>query len=566
MSESAHSAVRGPLEGALDAVLAQAKLFETALAAEACEQDFVGEFRIDLSTLMPDTKKAAKAFCQDAAARLAALAEIDEATGVPPRVFLRPSLEFLCARVSEAVLGDGQFGASDGGAGRTVALVFSSPNANKPLHLGHLRNNMLGMALSGLHEALGFRVVRYVVLSDWGIHICQAALAWSKWGGGSTPESSGRKSDAFVGDYYVRFHKEAGTQPDVESADGEMTPLQQEARALLRAADAGDGAAWTLKQRIVEWAWRGIEETHARIGSRFDVTLRERDMLPTSMGLIERGLKSGTCVRRADGSVYVDLPEIDTGEVTLVRSDGTPVVYTQLMGVHVYRYEHSKPDRVLLLLGHEWELGMDTIKKVLLRLGFAGAAALEPLHYGMVTLEDGKMKSREGRIVETDGLLDRVRDHLQEQQPELDRAKCETLALGLLKYHFLRIRRTLEAKYDERAIWEQSLPSWLGILAAIENAERAAAAPDPEDALQLNKSARAALRKLLAGMNALPAAVERAAVRREPSLVLRLLDDLVQHAARAELETRHFPHRREVCRAFAIVLRRGLAILNVPVP
>jgi arginyl-tRNA synthetase len=567
----------GPVERALADVLAGLPALRELLGADAvptvetCEQDKVGELKIDLGDGVPTTKAAAKAYCGAVAELLRGHPAIAEATAIPPRVFVRPSLPFLREAVTGAVLADPDgYGRSGVGAGRHVALVFSSPNANKPLHLGHLRNNFIGMALSGLHAATGHRVTRVCVLSDWGIHICQAALAWSKWGDGRSPEDPGVKGDRFVGDWYVRFHQEvararrAAELPETSSDDDEVIALEREAHDLLRAADAGDGRAFALVQRIVGQAWRGIDATHRRIGTTFDVVLRERDWLPTSMGLIERGLRLGTCVRRADGSVYVDLPEIDTGEVTLVRRDGTPVVYTQLMGVHVYRYEHLRPDAVLLLLGHEWELGMDTIKKVLLRLGFAGASALEPLHYGMVSLSGGKMKSREGTVVETDGLIDRVRDRFAAADPALAGSAADTLAVALLGYHFLRIRRTIEARFDEDLIWTKSWPGFVRILRTMAAADAAAA--DACERPPPNRAMQTAWRKVLLGVNSLPQVLVRALCGREPSIVLRVLDDIASHAEHTGLADRGGTEWSAARHALGTALRRGLVAVGIRWP
>lgn len=563
----------GPAERALGSALASllgtpGNPTQGEILLEPTTKPVVGDFRFDLRPFLGAAAEE-KARCQDLARLVSGLEGVEKATAIPPRIYIKVESAFLHGHVVPAILRDpGTYGSEEAGKGLTAIVTFSDPNANKPLHLGHLRNNFIGMALAGLLSAQEYSVERHATLSDWGIHICQALLAYMKWGAGATPEDAGVKGDHFLGRYYVMFHNENQKQKPLPSGDSSDYPagqtesaptkLEAEAAALLRRMQEGEDALLRLNRRLTEWAEAGIGETYARIGTRFDAVFRELDTLPVAERVIEAALAGGLCHRRGDGSVFVDLGKDGLGEVTLIRKDSTPVVYTQMMGIDVLRFER-RLDKVLSIFGREWETGATGYVEVLRRFGYEWVPKYEPVYYGMVRLPEGRMKSREGKIVSADELIDQMRDRLATQPgswgANLPETEPETLAVGLLKYYFLRVRRTEDLLYDERRLWERALPAFAAI---VEAAAPRAEAPMREPMLPPSEP----LRLLLLHLNAFPRALRRALEAREPAEVVRFLEELSLKLKACRSQGTP----PEVIKAAAIVTRRGLSVLNIDLP
>lgn len=548
----------GPLERGMSEVLhGRARGGEVpaeevaAVRFEACPRSKVGDVRLDLQPLLGEGAATAER-CQEAARELSSLPEVEQATAVPPRVYVLSDLGFLRECVTEAVLRQREtFGSGDEGGGRKALVSFSSPNANKPLHLGHLRNNVVGMSLASLFAARGWRALRGEVVSDWGVHICQAMLAYQLWGEGTAPEQSGEKSDHFVGRFYVRFHEESETDPSLEA----------KATALLERMEAGDQELLALNSRITKWAEKGIRKTYKRLGTSLDLIFREGDTRDVGKKVVAEALASGRCQRRDDGSVYVDLGG-EMGEVTLLRRDGTPVVYTQLLGFHVSRFKTHPFDLCPTLLGREWEAGANVVDETLRRCGHDFVERIERVHYGMVRLQEGRMKSRDGTTVSADSLLDRATVRLSEVWSADrggapigdDKEACRRLAVGVVKYLFLSVKRMKDVLYDEEVLWDRALGRFATVVHALAWAEGAggpAAVPPSE----------AELRKLLNHINGFPALVHQACDEREPAFVVRFADELCNHvrACRYGLDA----GARE---SVGVVLRRCFDLLNIELP
>ena len=296
-----------------------------------------------------------------------------------------------------------------------MMVEYSSPNTNKPLHLGHVRNNLLGYSIAKIQEANGWKVVKTNIVNDRGIHICKSMLAWLKFGNGETPESSGKKGDHLIGDYYVRFDKEYKAQiaelmakgMDEETAKREA-PLMLEAQEMLRKWEANDPEVRALWAKMNEWVYAGFDETYRRMGVSFDKIYYESNTYLEGKSEVEKGLASGAFYRREDGSVWADLTKDGLDEKLLLRSDGTSVYMTQDIGTAKLRFQDYPIDKMVYVVGNEQEYHFKVLSILLDRLGFPFGKELVHFSYGMVELPNGKMKSREGTVVDADDLMDKM--------------------------------------------------------------------------------------------------------------------------------------------------------------
>ena len=338
-----------------------------------------------------------------------------------------------------------------------MMVEYSSPNTNKPLHLGHVRNNLLGYSIAKIQEANGWKVVKTNIVNDRGIHICKSMLAWLKFGNGETPETSGKKGDHLIGDYYVRFDKEYKAQiaemtakgMDEETAKKEA-PLMLEAQEMLRKWEANDPEVRGLWAKMNEWVYAGFDETYKRMGVSFDKIYYESNTYLEGKSEVEKGLASGQFYRREDGSVWADLTGDGLDEKLLLRSDGTSVYMTQDIGTAKLRFQDYPIDKMVYVVGNEQEYHFKVLSILLDRLGFPFGKELVHFSYGMVELPNGKMKSREGTVVDADDLMDKM----VEDAKEISKDKVNTLqgitdaeaneiarkvGLGALKYFILKV-------------------------------------------------------------------------------------------------------------------------------
>lgn len=341
--------------------------------------------------------------------------------------------------------------------GKLMMVEYSSPNTNKPLHLGHVRNNLLGYSIARIQEANGWKVVKTNIVNDRGIHICKSMLAWQKFGNGETPETTGKKGDHLIGDYYVRFDKEYRKQiaelvaggMDEETAKKEA-PLMKEAQAMLLKWEQGDKEVRELWARMNSWVYAGFDETYKRMGVSFDKIYYESNTYLEGKSEVEKGLASGQFYRREDGSVWANLEKDGLDEKLLLRSDGTSVYMTQDIGTAKLRYQDYPIDKMVYVVGNEQEYHFKVLSILLDRLGFPFGKELVHFSYGMVELPNGKMKSREGTVVDADDLMDKM----VEDAREISKDKVNTLqgitdveaneiarkvGLGALKYFILKV-------------------------------------------------------------------------------------------------------------------------------
>ena len=349
-----------------------------------------------------------------------------------------------------------QFGFSQAQESKPVVVEYSSPNTNKPLHLGHIRNNLLGFSLSRILQAAGKKVVKVNLVNDRGIHICKSMLAWQRWGFGETPESSGLKGDHLVGKYYVVFDKyfkeeisslvAGGMQAD-EAA--KKAPLIIEAQQILQKWEAGDEEVINLWKKMNGWVYDGFATTYQTLGIEFDKTYYESQTYLLGKKLVEEGVQKGVYTRRDDGSVWIDLAAEGLDEKLLLRSDGTSVYITQDLGTAMQRYDEYNPEQLIYVVGNEQEYHFNVLKAVLKHLGCDWSTAIYHLSYGMVELPAGKMKSREGTVVDADDLMQEMFDTAEAMARELGKIESfddeeakslyRTIGLGALKYFILKV-------------------------------------------------------------------------------------------------------------------------------
>ncbi len=347
---------------------------------------------------------------------------------------------------------------------RLVMIEYSSPNTNKPLHLGHVRNNLLGWSLAQIMQANGYKVVKTNIVNDRGIHICKSMLAWLKWGNGETPESSGKKGDHLIGDYYVAFDKhyreEIARLTPKFMAEGldenaakekakQEAPLIKEAHDMLVKWEQNDPEVRALWKKMNDWVYEGFDETYKALGVSFDKIYYESNTYLEGKGKVEEGLEKGLFYRRDDGSVWADLTGEGLDEKLLLRSDGTSVYMTQDIGTAKLRFQDYPIDQMIYVVGNEQNYHFQVLSILLDKLGFKWGKSLVHFSYGMVELPNGKMKSREGTVVDADDLIEKMISDAYQTSAELGkfadmseeerREIARKVGMGALKYFILKV-------------------------------------------------------------------------------------------------------------------------------
>ncbi|MCF8304317.1 MAG: arginine--tRNA ligase [Bacteroidales bacterium] len=349
-----------------------------------------------------------------------------------------------------------RFGYKDLQDGDPVVIEYSSPNTNKPLHLGHIRNNLLGWSVAEILKANGKAVKKVNLVNDRGIHICKSMLAWQKWGEGETPESTGMKGDHLIGKYYVMFDKaykeeirQLMDQGLTDKEAAQQSELLQEAQDLLRKWEQGDQETVELWKSMNLWAYDGFDKTYERLGVDFDKIYYESETYLLGRDLVKEGLEKGLLVKKEDGSVWADLTDKKLDEKLLLRKDGTSVYMTQDLGTAQLRHDDFHPENMIYVVGNEQNYHFDVLRIILKKLGKEWADKIYHLSYGMVELPQGKMKSREGTVVDADDLLDEMYETAKRTTRELgkieeftgDEAKqlYNMVGLAALKYFILKV-------------------------------------------------------------------------------------------------------------------------------
>lgn len=368
-------------------------------------------------------------------------------------------------KLLNAISADEHYGERKAGADAPLVMIeYSSPNTNKPLHLGHVRNNLLGWSLAQIMEANGNRVVKTNIVNDRGIHICKSMLAWLKWGNGETPETSGKKGDHLIGDYYVAFDKhyreevkeleakfkaEGMTDEEAEKKAKDEAPLIKEAHDMLVKWEANDPEVRALWEEMNSWVYAGFDETYKALGVGFDKIYYESQTYLKGKAKVEEGLKKGLFFRKDDNSVWADLSDEGLDQKLLLRSDGTSVYMTQDIGTAEMRFNDYPIDKMIYVVGNEQNYHFQVLSILLDRLGFKWGKELVHFSYGMVELPNGKMKSREGTVVDADDLIAAMIDDARRTSEELgkfadmsDEERAEVsrmVGMGALKYFILKV-------------------------------------------------------------------------------------------------------------------------------
>ena len=477
-----------------------------------------------------------------------------------------------------------------------VVVEYSSPNTNKPLHLGHIRNNLLGWSVSELLAANGANVKKVNLVNDRGIHICKSMLAWLRYGNGETPESSGMKGDHLVGKYYVEFdkhYKEEVSQLTAQGMDEEeakkQAPLMVEAQQMLKRWEEGDPEIRDLWTKMNGWVYAGFDETYRKMGVGFDKIYYESNTYLLGKELVQKGLDMGVLFRKDDGSVWCDLTADGLDQKLLLRRDGTSVYMTQDLGTALLRHNDFGAEQLIYVVGNEQDYHFKVLKLILGKLGFGWADKVYHLSYGMVELPNGKMKSREGTVVDADDLIaemevtaeEMCRDHGKndDMTPEQLKELYHTLALGALKYFILKVDPTKNMLFNpaESIDFNGNTGPFIQYTYARirsivrksgeENSmDKAAAKPS----MVLNAKERAVVKCL----HDLPATVASAAESYSPAMIANYAYDLAKNfnsfyqdtpiLRESDPDIRFF--RIKLCALVAVALKNTMNILGIDVP
>ena len=458
-----------------------------------------------------------------------------------------------------------------------VMIEYSSPNTNKPLHLGHIRNNLLGYSLAEIMKANGYKVIKTNIVNDRGIHICKSMLAWQKFGAGATPESVGKKGDHLVGDYYVAFDKAYKEEIKALMADGmseddakKNAPLMLEAQEMLRKWEAGDAEVRALWQTMNQWVYVGFDETYKRMGVDFDKIYYESDTYLVGKEKVNEGLAKGLFFTKEDGSVWADMTDQGLDQKLLLRADGTSVYMTQDIGTASLRFQDYPINKMIYVVGNEQNYHFQVLSILLDRLGFEWGKDLVHFSYGMVELPEGKMKSREGTVVDADDLMDEMIGTATEISKELGKldgmsqeeinAICTTIGLGSLKYFILKVdpRKNMTFNPKESIDFNGNTGSFIQYTYARIQSVLRKAAELGEVALgdvSLNEKEVA----LISTLASFPEVVKQAGKEYSPSLIANYTYDLVKEYNQFYHDYSILKEENEAVRAMRIVLSRNVA-------
>lgn len=431
---------------------------ESQIQLQKTKKDFTGDLTLVVFPLLRISKKSPEATGADIGEALKTrYNDIESYNVVKGFLNLSFSSNYWISKLSEIAETE-RFGhVSEGEHSRNVMVEYSSPNTNKPLHLGHIRNNLLGYSVAEILKANGHRVKKVQIINDRGIHICKSMLAWQKYGNGETPETSGLKGDKLVGKYYVEFDRQykAEISKQIESGISEeqakeQAPILLEAREMLQKWESGDEQVRELWQKMNGWVYDGFERTYDRLGVNFDKLYYESDTFLIGRDMVQKGLEKGLFYQKEDGSIWVDLTAEGLDQKLLLRSDGTAVYMTQDIGTAKLRVDDwPELNQLIYTVGNEQDYHFKVLFLILKKLGFDWADNCYHLSYGMVDLPSGKMKSREGTVVDADDLMDEM--HYAAKQQSEEKGKLdgmseqeseelfEMLGLGALKYFILKV-------------------------------------------------------------------------------------------------------------------------------
>ncbi len=438
-----------------------------SITLQATRKEFAGDFTIVVFPYVKMARKSPEATANELGEFICnSCPQVSAFNVVKGFLNLQLSADFWRTYTID-MLADENFGCkAAGSSGKTFMVEYSSPNTNKPLHLGHIRNNLYGYSVSQILKANGHNVIKANLVNDRGIHICKSMLAWKKWGNGATPQSANIKGDHLVGDYYVEFDKHFKAevksllsanydtlseeeQKQAKAAAEAQSPLMAEAREMLRKWEAGDAEVRNLWETMNGWVYEGFDVTYKALGVDFDKVYYESQTYMLGKSIVMKGLQDGVLFQKEDGSIWIDLTADGLDQKLLLRGDGTSVYMTQDLGTAHQRFEQFKFNELLYVVGNEQNYHFQVLKLVLKKLGFEWGDSITHLSYGMVELPEGKMKSREGTVVDADDLIAEMIQTARETSEELGKLQdfdkeyteqvYRMIGLGALKYFILKV-------------------------------------------------------------------------------------------------------------------------------
>lgn len=477
--------------------------------------------------------------------------------------------------------------------GQSIMVEYSSPNTNKPLHLGHVRNNLLGFSVAEILKAYGYKVIKSNLVNDRGIHICKSMLAWQKFGKGETPESTQMKGDHFVGKYYVIFDKEYKKQIDELVTEGQSeeeakknAPIILEAQEMLQKWEAGDSEVVKLWETMNNWVYKGFESTYNRMGVDFDKFYYESDTYLLGKDIVDEGLKNEVFYKKEDGSVWIDLTDEGLDEKLLLRGDGTSVYMTQDLGTAQLKRDDFDIDKSIYVVGNEQDYHFKVLFAILKKLGRSWADGLYHLSYGMVDLPHGKMKSREGTVVDADDLMEEMFNTSKERTEELGKTEglneedkrqlYETIGMGALKYFLLKVEPKKRLLFDPNESIDfqgHTGPFIQYTHARIKSVLRKGSEEVLEDAGVPHELVESE-RDLIQAMSNYPRIIESAALEYSPALIANYTYDLAklfnkfyheESILKAE-NTAVKKFRLELAEAAAKIIAGSMLLLGISVP
>lgn len=433
-------------------------------------------------------------------------------------------------------------------ASNTIMVEYSSPNTNKPLHLGHIRNNLLGFSVAEILKASGNKVYKTQIINDRGIHICKSMLAWERWGNGETPESTGLKGDKLVGNYYVRFDKEYKKEIAHLIAEGKseeeakaLAPSLVAAQEMLIKWEAGDAEVKALWEKMNQWVYDGFEKTYDALGVDFDKNYFESDTYLLGKDVVAEGLEKGVFFKKDDGSVWIDLTEDGLDEKIVLRSDGTAVYMTQDIGTAIQRVKDYDIDGMVYTVGNEQDYHFKVLFLILKKLGYEWANNLFHLSYGMVDLPSGKMKSREGTVVDADDLIAQMSQtaksiseelgKLEEYSSEEKEELYKMIGLGALKYYILKVdpRKRILFNPEESVDFQGNTGPFIQYTyARIQSILRKANLESEKQELPSGYELHEKERELIKQLQLYPDTIQLAAENHSPALIANYTYDLVK--------------------------------------
>lgn len=544
--------------------------------------------------MFPYAKIAGKAPALIAKDIMAALADKKHPEGemlvAGPYLNIRFDIPSLASRILEEVdkAGD-EYGAVNDLSGRKIMVEFSCPNTNKPLHLGHMRNDSLGESVSNLLSKAGAEVLKVNLINNRGVHICKSMLAYKLFGNGETPESTGEKGDHFVGRYYVRFaqwekeaEKEKENNPDIVSDPSFVDP-DTAAQEMLRKWEAGDAETRALWEKMNKWTLDGLSESYKNMGISFDKLYYESDTYKLGRSEVMKGLEMGVFKKEEDGSVQVDLSPIGLDKKVLLRRDGTTLYMTQDIGTAVKRHEDWPFDSLIYVVASEQNYHFRVLFYVLSLLGYKWAEELHHLSYGMVNLPEGKMKSREGTVVDADDLLDELTELAKGEIEAKGREEAvgdvadtaRKIALGALNYYLLQVQPQHDMVFDPKksiAFNGNTGPYLQYTCARISSILRKAEGEEYENAFNGSLLTNEDEKALLKAIESFPETVRKAALSYDPSIIAAYLYENAKTFSHyyhdnqiLKAETKELSYTR-ICliKALRTVMKNGFSLIGVP--